>query len=214
VSPVVPQGSCGSCWTFSTVNTFESHYAIATGKKGADMVRFSQQQLVDCAGDFDNHGCSGGLPSHAFTYIYYYGLETIKDYPYTAKDEKCKYDAKKVKAWNVGSFNITEGDEWSVKQALAFKGPVAVSYRVEDGFRDYKRGVYSKVGCKNGAMDINHAVTAVGYGVENGVTYFTIKNSWGEDWGDQGYFKMEADVNMCGIGICNSYPVGVYEAST
>lgn len=49
VTPVNAQGSCGSCWTFSTINTFESHMAIATGKRGKDIVRFSQQQLVDCA---------------------------------------------------------------------------------------------------------------------------------------------------------------------
>ena len=92
VPPMNNQGSCGSCWAFSTINTFEAHYAIATGKKGKDMVRFAQQQLVDCAGDFDNNGCSGGLPSHAFTYIYYNGIELLDDYKYTAKDGKCLHE--------------------------------------------------------------------------------------------------------------------------
>jgi len=45
---------------------------------------------------------------------------------------------------------------------------------------------------------VNHAVLAVGYGVENGVPYWLIKNSWGADWGDEGYFKMEMGKNMCG----------------
>lgn len=45
---------------------------------------------------------------------------------------------------------------------------------------------------------MNHAVLAVGYGVENGVPYWLIKNSWGADWGDKGYFKMEMGKNMCG----------------
>jgi cathepsin H len=45
---------------------------------------------------------------------------------------------------------------------------------------------------------VNHAVLAVGYGVEDGVPYWLIKNSWGAEWGDDGYFKMELGKNMCG----------------
>jgi cathepsin H len=56
-------------------------------------------------------------------------------------------------------------------------------------------------------MDVNHAVLAVGYGVENGIPYWLIKNSWGADWGADGYFKMELAKNMCGIATCASYPI-------
>lgn len=63
VSPVKNQGNCGSCWTFSTVGAMESHWNVLG--KGKNLT-FSEQQLVDCAGAFDNHGCNGGLPSHAF----------------------------------------------------------------------------------------------------------------------------------------------------
>lgn len=63
VTPVKDQGNCGSCWTFSTVGSLESHWNLL--QKGKD-VKFSEQQLVDCAGDYDNQGCNGGLPSHAF----------------------------------------------------------------------------------------------------------------------------------------------------
>ena len=70
VSPVKNQGRCGSCWTFSTVGSMESHWNILGKGKN---ITFAEQQLVDCAGDFDNHGCNGGLPSHAFEYIKYAG---------------------------------------------------------------------------------------------------------------------------------------------
>jgi len=68
VTPVKNQGSCGSCWTFSTVGAMEAHWNILG--KGKNVI-FSEQQLVDCAGAFENFGCSGGLPSHAFEYIRY-----------------------------------------------------------------------------------------------------------------------------------------------
>lgn len=76
VSPVKNQGKCGSCWTFSTTGAMESHWAIY---KSVAPPLLSEQQLVDCAGAFDNHGCHGGLPSHAFEYINYVGGLTSED---------------------------------------------------------------------------------------------------------------------------------------
>ena len=109
VSPVKNQGSCGSCWTFSTVGALESHWNILG--KGRN-VTFSEQQLVDCAGDYDNNGCKGGLPSHAFEYIRYArGIETELTYPYTAKDGKCVYRPNLAVGYvRFGSYNITQGD--------------------------------------------------------------------------------------------------------
>jgi cathepsin H len=115
VSPVKDQGSCGSCWAFSTSGTFESHYAIQTGKTGNERQEFAEQQLVDCAGDFDNNGCSGGLPSHAFQYIYYNGFMAENDYDYHAKDEVCKFNDEIVVGSDFGAFNLTESDEYSMK---------------------------------------------------------------------------------------------------
>jgi len=63
-------------------------------------------------------------------------------------------------------------------------------------------------------MDVNHAVQAVGYGTdESGMDFWIVKNSWGERWGDSGYFKIERGVNMCGVAVCNSFPVGVHTFS-
>jgi len=80
------------------------------------------------------------------------------------------------------------------------------------GFIAYHKGVYSSKHCRNGVKDINHAVLAVGYGTdENGVDYWIIKNSWTDLWGDKGFFKIERGVNMCGIAMCNSYPMSIRE---
>ncbi|KAH6818370.1 aleurain-like protease [Perilla frutescens var. frutescens] len=204
VSPVKSQGSCGSCWTFSSTGALEAAYAQAFGKG----ISLSEQQLVDCAGAFNNFGCNGGLPSQAFEYIKYTGgLETEDAYPYTGKDGVCKYSSENAAIQVLDSVNITLGAEDELKHAVAFVRPVSVAFQVVDGFRSYKSGVYTTTTCGSTPMDVNHAVLAVGYGVEKGVPYWLIKNSWGADWGDEGYFKMELGKNMCGVATCASYPV-------
>ena len=209
VSPVKDQGNCGSCWTFSTVGCLESANLINYGV----LETYSEQQLVDCAGDFDNYGCNGGLPSHAFEYLFSAGgISTEAAYPYYAEDRPCTVDSSTF-ALSVGhSVNITAGDEDELKQAV-YKQPVSVAFQVVDDFSDYTSGVYTSTTCKNGPMDVNHAVLAVGYGNDaaSGLDYWIVKNSWGTEWGDQGFFKIERGVNMCGIADCNSYPSSVSE---
>ncbi|XP_041997511.1 cysteine proteinase 3-like [Salvia splendens] len=204
VSPVKSQGGCGSCWTFSSTGALEAAYAQAYGKS----ISLSEQQLVDCAGAFNNFGCSGGLPSQAFEYIKYNGgLETEAAYPYTAKDGVCKFSSENVAVKLLDSVNITLGAEDELKHAVALVRPVSVAFEVVAGFRNYKSGVYTSTTCGSDPKDVNHAVLAVGYGVEKGVPYWLIKNSWGADWGDNGYFKMEMGKNMCGVATCASYPI-------
>lgn len=204
VSEVKDQGHCGSCWTFSTTGALESAYAQAFGKN----ISLSEQQLVDCAGAFNNFGCNGGLPSQAFEYIKYNGgLETEEAYPYTGKDGTCKFTAENVAVRVLDSVNITLGAEDELQHAVAFVRPVSVAFEVVNDFRLYKNGVYTSKTCGSTPMDVNHAVLAVGYGVEAGVPYWLIKNSWGGAWGDHGYFKMEMGKNMCGVATCASYPV-------
>ncbi|KAL0483306.1 cathepsin H [Acrasis kona] len=169
----------------------------------------SEQQLVDCAGAFDNHGCSGGLPSHAFEYIHYQGgLQNETTYPYEAKDGKCRFNEKNVVVRTKGSFNITRGDEEGMLHALAEVGPVSIAYQVASDFRFYKKGIYNSVVCKSGPLDVNHAVLAVGYDTaEDGTPYWIVKNSWGTSFGLGGYFHIVRGKNMCGLAVCSSYPL-------
>ena len=92
-----------------------------------------------------------------------------------------------------------------------YQQPVSVAFQVASDFKDIGTGVYSSTVCENGPEDVNHAVLAVGYGHddEQDMDYWLIKNSWGTDWGDQGFFKIQRGVNMCGIAQCNSYPSSV-----
>ncbi|KAM7396701.1 hypothetical protein PAMP_019724 [Pampus punctatissimus] len=204
VTNVKNQGSCGSCWTFSTTGCLESVTAIATGK----LVPLSEQQLVDCAQDFNNHGCNGGLPSQAFEYIMYNkGLMTEEEYPYTGFDDACKYQSERAAAFVKEVVNITAYDEMGMVDAVSTRNPVSFAFEVTSDFMNYHQGVYTSTECHNTTDKVNHAVLAVGYGEENGTPYWIVKNSWGPNWGTDGYFLIERGKNMCGLAACSSFPV-------
>jgi cathepsin H len=204
VTPVKNQGSCGSCWAFSTTGAVESASAIKTGK----LQTVAEQQLVDCAGGFKNMGCRGGLPSQAFQYIMWAGgIQDSASYPYTGRDGQCKFNKAKVVISLANEVNITERAENELVNAITGR-PVSVAYQVSGDFRSYKSGVYDSKQCRSGPMDVNHAVLAVGYNTTSaGVPYYIIKNSWGTSFGMQGYFWMVRNKNMCGVATCADYPV-------
>jgi cathepsin H len=206
LNAIKSQGHCGSCWTFSTTGCLESHHFLKYGV----MKNLSEQQLVDCAGAFNNKGCNGGLPSQAYEYIHYNGgLDTEDQYPYTAVTGKtCNYVASP--ATKVASVvNITAYDEEQLHAAVGTTGPVSIAYQVSADFRNYHSGVYDGV-CDTTPDKVNHAVVAVRYGVADAsnanMPYFTVRNSWGTTFGEDGYFRIHRGVNKCGISDCASFP--------
>ncbi|KAL1781367.1 pro-cathepsin H [Sigmodon hispidus] len=204
VSAVKNQGSCGSCWTFSTTGALESAVAIASGK----MLSLAEQQLVDCAQNFNNHGCQGGLPSQAFEYILYNkGIMGEDTYPYRGKNGHCKFNPKKAIAFVKDVANITLNDEKAMVEAVALHNPVSFAFEVTEDFMMYRKGIYSSTTCHQTPDKVNHAVLAVGYGEQDGILYWIVKNSWGTQWGDKGYFLIERGKNMCGLAACASYPI-------
>ncbi|RMB94161.1 hypothetical protein DUI87_28966 [Hirundo rustica rustica] len=168
----------------------------------------AEQQLVDCAQAFNNHGCSGGLPSQAFEYILYNkGLMGEDTYPYRAKNGTCKFQPEKAIAFVKDVINITQYDEDGMVEAVGKHNPVSFAFEVTSNFMHYRKGVYSNPRCEHTPDKVNHAVLAVGYGEEDGTPYWIVKNSWGRLWGMQGYFLIERGKNMCGLAACASYPV-------
>ena len=121
-------------------------------------------------------------------------------YPYTAKDGTCKYDASKGYG-KVKSFqDVTKNNADQLRAALNI-GPVSVAIEADEyAFQGYFEGVITS-GCGD---KLDHGVLAVGYGTLNGQEYFLVKNSWGADWGDNGYVKIAP--NQCGILMDPSYP--------
>ncbi|CAJ1049008.1 pro-cathepsin H-like [Xyrichtys novacula] len=205
VTPVKNQGHCGSCWTFATTGCLESVNAIVTGK----LVPLSEQQLVDCAHDFKNYGCMGGLPSQAFEYIKYNkGLMTEENYPYTGHQDTCNFKPSHAAAFVWDVVNITAYDEKAMIDAVAWLNPISFAFEVTADFMHYKKGVYYSSQCEKTADMVNHAVLAVGYGAQKrGKLYWIVKNSWGTAWGMDGYFWIQRGKNMCGLATCASYPL-------
>ena len=97
ITPVKNQGKCGACWAFATTGALESFYAIQNKLKGGDLKQFSEQELVDCSRPQRNGGCDGGLMSYAYDYIIKNKITNEEEYPYEAKDLKCRADKTKTR---------------------------------------------------------------------------------------------------------------------
>jgi len=217
VTPVKNQGQCGSCWAFSTVASVEGQYFRKYNGKGIDKVQsFSEQELVDCSTSEGNHGCNGGLMDLGFKWLEksQRGLAYEDAYQYTARDGTCKekdlpdsdFPPSDRYAKPTGFTDVKSGDEDALTDAIASVGPISVAIDAShSSFQLYRSGVYKPLLCSSSRLD--HGVTAVGYGTENGSDYYIVKNSWGTGWGEKGYIKMARNAkNKCGIATQASYP--------
>jgi len=194
-NPIKDQAQCGSCWAFSAVQAQESAYQINNGK----LQSLSEQNLVDCVTTCA--GCNGGIMSEAYDYVINHqdGLWNLEeDYPYTAKDGKCKFDKSKGVSKTTGYMEIEEGSETDLADKVAQYGPAAIAIDASNwSFQLYTSGIYDEPSCS--AYDLDHGVGCVGYGAEGGVNYWIVRNSWGTSWGEQGYIRMIKDKNnQCG----------------
>lgn len=205
VTAVKNQGSCGSCWAFSTTGAIEGACQISTGT----LTSLAEQDLVDC--DSTDSGCNGGLMDYAFAFVKRNGgICSEEDYQYVARAHwQCKENSC-TKYGKISGYTDVRGSNTAAMEAALDKQPVSIAIEADQGaFQLYSSGILSSNGC---GTQLDHGVLAVGYGTEGGVDYWKVKNSWGGSWGEGGYIRMCRNCNknngagQCGLLAQPSYP--------
>ena len=192
VTPVKEQGLCGCCWAFSTTGNLEGQFFI----KHKILYNFSEQQILNC--DTLNIGCKGGIMHKAFKYLINSpGLSLSSEFPYKKKKEEClevKNPIAKIIDYDfAGTLN-----EDKIAEMLYKRGPLSAAMNA-DKLYFYKKGImdFKQEECNN--LAINHSVLIVGYGEEKNIKYWIVKNTWGVNWGEKGYFRIKRGSGVCGI---------------
>lgn len=228
-TPVKDQGACGSCWAFSAVQNIESVHYLSNPSVSSGPVMLSPEQVIECdpydyacyggypKGAYQYVMDQGGLSLES-DYPYDVDGHTIclanqtfnetcgdgmcDDPPLTSWcDVTCSASQKpfevKIKSWSALS-----SDESDIAAYLSQNNPLSVALDASGGIliawlQFYKRGIANPRRCSTTALD--HAVLLVGYGVEHDTNYWTVKNSWGAKWGEDGYFRLVRGEGKCGI---------------
>jgi len=205
VTPARNQQSCGSCVAFGTISALESVIQIELGNK-LD-IDLSEAHLFYCGGG----SCSQGWTvSKSVNYIETYGVPLESCFPYAPRQTDCD---KTCPDWETQAIKLIDGARIKsyppkisdVQEALIENGPLVTTFTVYSDFFAYNYGIYEHV---SGGVAGGHAVAIVGY--DNVNEYWICKNSWGKNWGENGFFRIR--YGECGIGSTfNTYYLsGVY----
>ncbi|XP_060519631.1 cathepsin B-like [Cylas formicarius] len=224
------QSRCGACWAFAAVEAMSDRICIHSGQ--TKQVRISSQDLLTCC-NYCGFGCDGGFTSDAWLYwkrdgivtgglfnrtdegCVSYFLPECDDHPAKCRDyvdtpacvQRCdnpneNYESSLTFGSDVNYFS----SEKQIQLEILKNGPVETQYYVYEDFASYQSGIYQQT---SNVMLGGHAVKIVGWGVEDGVKYWKIANSWNPRWGEDGYFRIIRGVNSCGIeeSVVASVPI-------
>jgi len=207
VTPVKDQGQCGSCWAFSATEAIESAW-ILKGRATANSLNLSPQQIVDCDKD-GSAGCNGGRTESAYNYVLKAGgQEGVANYPYTARDGTCQFNASYINA-KIQTFVQTGGNENNLQTNLANYGPLSICVNAAH-WQNYQSGVLTpRQCCPFGLCELDHCVQLVGYNATTSPGYWIVRNSWAADWGVAGYIHVQMGSNACGISKDSTWPTVV-----
>jgi C1A family cysteine protease len=191
VTPVYNQGQCGSCWAFSATENIESTWALA----GNALTQLSMQQIVDC--DTNDGGCGGGWPYSAYAYVISAGgLDSLSSYPYTAQNGQCAFSSANI-AGSISNWQyVTQSnDETAMVNYLSATSPLSICVDASQ-WQYYTGGVLMASSC---TTNLDHCVEAIGYDLGAATPYWAVRNSWGTDWGINGYIQLQYGQNTCGL---------------
>eukprot|EP01061_Rhynchopus_euleeides_P003243 TRINITY_DN124_c0_g1_i4.p2 TRINITY_DN124_c0_g1~~TRINITY_DN124_c0_g1_i4.p2 ORF type:complete len:352 (+),score=161.91 TRINITY_DN124_c0_g1_i4:58-1056(+) len=199
VTTVKNQGMCGSCWSFGTTGDIEGTWFLA----GNSLTPLSEQQLVSC--DKVDEGCNGGMQEDAFDWVIKnHGIAAEAAYPYKSGTgirhtcEAGQTSVANITSWYQVSNAVAQ--EADIVAQLSKVGPVTIGIDATP-MQSYSSGIDNPKSCGHTAYSLDHAVLIVGYGSENGVDYWKIKNSWGTSWGEKGYYRIVRGENKCGVAM-------------
>ncbi|KAH7822153.1 putative cathepsin B5 cysteine protease [Monocercomonoides exilis] len=194
IHPIRDQKKCGSCWAFAGTEVLSDRFAVMDHPVGV----LSPQDLVSC--DMLDHGCNGGSPLLEWTWMALRGVTTDECIPYVSGNgtvprcpRKCS-DGSVIVRHKAKTFSFLPS--LFIQSDLMRHGPQEFCFMVYEDFMSYKKGVYQH---QTGELLGGHAVKSVGWGVEGGVKYWLLANSWGSDWGEKGFFKILRGKNECSI---------------
>ena len=189
----IPQ-YCGSCWAHAATSALSDRIKIARNASWPD-INISPQVVISC--ETIDDGCHGGEEINAFEYMF---NNTVTDETcsiYTAKGwdngnicsniTRCKncdphkdcYVPDRYPVYQVDEYAELQGEE-DMMQEIYQRGPITCGVAVTEEMENYTGGIFED---KTGAKDIDHAISVVGFGEEDGTPYWLIRNSWGAHWG-------------------------------
>jgi len=216
ISGIADQGWCGSSWAISTAAVASDRFAVLS--KGIETPKLSAQHLVSC----DRRGqqsCAGGYLDKAWNYIRKFGIVDEPCFPYVGTNEKCHIPRKAnlltARCPPTTSPLVDRKDFYRVAPAYRLRnetdimyeitqsGPVQATMKIFHDFFMYSSGIYKHTDLTNSDRTGYHSVRIVGWGEEysyNGITkYWKVANSWGHQWGENGYFRILRGSDECEI---------------
>ncbi len=201
---------CGSCWAHAATSAFSDRIKIARKAAFPD-INIAPQTVISC--DTSANGCHGGDAQQVFEWLHDNEIadETCSIYRGRGLDngDKCSPSIKckncmpgkpcfvpdKYLIYKIDEFGPVKGEE-AMMQEIYQRGPIACGVAVPQALEDYKSGIFHD---KTGDMNIVHDISVVGFGVENGVKYWTVRNSWGQHFGEEGFFRVVRGINNINI---------------
>jgi len=222
IQQIRDQSACGSCWAFGAAESMSDRYCTYFGQNDTSYrnISITATDLMSCCWRC-GFGCEGGYPEMAWSYWSDEGITTndCDPYPLPPCEHHVKpnhYPACPSATYPTPACPTTcqdgtpfsqakryfGADYWSLegesefKQELYNHGPFEITMDVYQDFESYKSGVYKY---ETGPYLGGHAIKLVGWGSLNGVPYWTVANSWNQDWGESGYFLILRGANECGI---------------
>ncbi|XP_075985293.1 secreted Wg-interacting molecule [Anticarsia gemmatalis] len=209
ISPVVDQGWCGSDWAVSLSTIVSDRFAIQSN--GAEKVILSPQTLLSCNVK-GQQGCKGGHIDNAWIYAKNRGLVDESCFPYKAQLTRCPFKprgnlidtgCKPVVPQRTDRYKVGPPGRLTKEKDIMYdimqSGPVQAVMTVYQDFFHYRDGIYRRSRYGNHEFKGYHSVRVVGWGEENGDKYWIVSNSWGPEWGENGYFRIARGNNESGI---------------